>query len=197
MEEINQNPVDSNPSASSEGESKQQVSYDSFRKSVEAEKNARKRAQELEARVQEYERKEMEAKGQYEKIAAELRKENETLKATMRSKDEAYHWDKIQNGLKAEAKSQGFRFSPDEFISLLKKEDLEALKSTDGQTVPSEAFKLVVENFKKTRDPNYFTAPVVEIKDAPPTTKIETNVKPKTAAEQLEFMKANLAKALN
>ena len=73
MEQEVKNPEGSNPPASGEGSGDNKVSYDSFRKSVEAEKNARKRAQELESRVQEFERKEMEKAGQYEKLIQQLK----------------------------------------------------------------------------------------------------------------------------
>lgn len=169
--EVNQNPEDSSNRASGDVESKQ-VSYDSFRKSVEAEKNARKRAQELEAKLQEFERRDMESKGDYEKLKQSLLQENETLKQTLKKKDESYLWERVTSGIKTESLKAGCT-DPDKLIKLLDKNDFLSLQSeADGYTLKQESLKSLVEKAKKE---NFFLFPTqkVEINDGVPKSKID------------------------
>lgn len=196
--EVNQNPEDSSSKASGEAESKQ-VSYDSFRKSVEAEKNARKRAQELEAKLQEFERRDMESKGDYEKLKQSLLQENETLKQTLKKKDESYLWERVTSGIKTESLKAGCT-DPDKLIKLLDKNDFLSLQSeADGYTLKQESLKSLVEKAKKE---NFFLFPTqkVEINDATPKAKVDKPVKKAPSemnqAEIDEAFKNNLSALL-
>jgi predicted RNase H-like nuclease (RuvC/YqgF family) len=170
MEQEVKNPEGSNPSASGEGSGDNKVSYDSFRKSVEAEKNARKRAQELEARVQEFERKEMEKAGQYEKLIQQLKEENERVKSEVKKERETYLWERVTTGIKTEALKAGCQ-SPDKLIKLLDKSDFEALQAeADGYNLKQESLSSLIEKAKK-ENSFLFSSQAVKINDAAPSSR--------------------------
>lgn len=188
-QEVNQNLEGSTTQASGEVESKQ-VSYDSFRKSVEAEKNARKRAQDLESKLQEFERKEMEAKGEFDKLKQSLLSENENLKQLLKKKDESYLWERVTSGIKTEALKAGCS-NPEKLIKLLDKTDFESLQAdADGYNVKPESLQALIEKAKKEND-FLFSRPEVKVNDLPPKSKIE---KPKAKAPN-EMSKEELAQA--
>lgn len=197
-QEVNQNPEGLTTQASGEVESKQ-VSYDSFRKSVEAEKNARKRAQELESRLQEFERKDMEAKGEFEKLKQSLIQENESLKQTLKKKDETYLWERVTSGIKTEALKAGCA-NPDKLIKLLDRSDFESLQAdADGYNLKQESLQALIEKAKKEND-FLFTKPEIKVNDLPPKSKVE---KPKAKSpnemnqnELAQAFKANLGQLI-
>lgn len=173
--EVNQNPEDSSSKASGEAESKQ-VSHATYLKAVETEKNLRKRAQEAETRLQELERRDMEAKGEFEKLKQSLLQENETLKKTLKQEKESYLWERVTSGIKTESLKAGCA-DPDKLIKLLDKNDFLSLQSeADGYTLKQESLKSLVEKAKKE---NFFLFPTqkVEINDATPKAKVEKPVK--------------------
>ena len=170
-QEVNQNPEGSTTQASGEVESKQ-VSYDSFRKSVEAEKNARKRAQELESRLQEYERKEQEAKGNYEQVLTSYKSELEKTKEALKKERESYLWERVTSGIKTEAVRAGCQ-NPEKLIRLLDKDDFQSLHSEDGYSIKQDSLQALIEKAKKEND-FLFKKPEVKINDASPTSKVET-----------------------
>jgi predicted RNase H-like nuclease (RuvC/YqgF family) len=173
-QEVKIDPVDQSGAAS--GATKEdKVSYDSFRKSVEAEKNARKRAQELEQRVQDFERKEMEAKGQYEKLVQQLKEENDRLKTDVKKERETYLWERVTTGIKTEAAKAGCQ-SPDKLIKLLDKNDFETLQAdADGYNLKQESLSALIEKAKK-ENSFLFSAPSVKIADASPSSRVQTQV---------------------
>lgn len=173
-QEVKIDPVDQSGAAS--GATKEdKVSYDSFRKSVEAEKNARKRAQELESKLQEFERRDMEAKGQYEKLVQQLKEENESLKTNVKKERETYLWERVTSGIKTEAMKAGCQ-SPEKLIKLLDKNDFETLQAeADGYNLKQESLSALIEKAKK-ENSFLFSAPQVKINDAAPTSRVQTQV---------------------
>lgn len=171
-QEVKQDPVDQS-GATSGATKEDKVSYDSFRKSVEAEKNARKRAQDLESRVQEFERKEMEAKGQYEKLVQQLKDENERLKTDVKKERETYLWERVTTGIKTEAMKAGCQ-SPDKLIKLLDKTDFETLQAdADGYNLKQESLSALIEKAKK-ENGFLFSPAQVKINDASPSSRVQT-----------------------
>jgi hypothetical protein len=178
-------PADSNVVASGSAEDK--VSYDSFRKSVEAEKNARKRAQDLESRVQEFERKEMESKGQYEKLVLQLKEENETLKTSVKKERETYLWERITTGVKTEALKAGCQ-NPEKLIKLLDKSDFEMLQAdADGYNLKQESLNSLIEKARK-ENSFLFSQPAVKINDAIPAARISSGEKQITTMTKQEIL---------
>lgn len=171
-QEVKIDPVDQSGAAS--GATKEdKVSYDSFRKSVEAEKNARKRAQELESKLQEFERRDMEAKGQYEKLVQQLKEENESLKTNVKKERETYLWERVTSGIKTEAMKAGCQ-SPEKLIKLLDKSDFESLQAeADGYNLKQESLSALIEKAKK-ENAFLFSAPQVKINDAAPSSRVQT-----------------------
>lgn len=162
------------------GVESKQVSYESYLKAVEEEKNARKRAQdsesraqELQSRLQEFQRKEMEAKGEYEKLNQSLVQEVESLTQALKKKDAAFFDAMVKSSVKTEAVKAGCS-NPDKLIKLLSKEDYEILQAdADGYSFKRESLQSLIDKAKKEND-FLFKKPEVKVNDLSPKSKVET-----------------------
>lgn len=112
------------------------VSRESFLKSVEQEKNARKRAQELEAKVKAYEQRELEEKGQYSAIIKQKEDELEKLKAKTETQKQAFTSYLITSAVKNKALESGAM--PEAVDLILKAEDWSSVSISDDLT-PNES----------------------------------------------------------
>lgn len=199
MENVNENPVDSTTEASSsEAEKKDQVSYDSFRKSVEAEKRARERAQQLEAELEAKKQAELEAQGKHEEIIESLKNKLYETESTLKKEREKYLWNSVTSAVKTEAVKHGCK-NPDKLVKLLDQEDFSMLQAENGQ-IMSQSLHALIDKAKKEND-FLFTAPAMKINDAVPSGKIdqprEKAPSEMSSAEKLQAMKDNFKKVLN
>ena len=199
MENVNENQVDSTTEASSTEEAKQdQVSYDSFRKSVEAEKRARERAQALEAELEAKKQAELEAQGKHEEIIQSLKSKLHETESVLKSEREKYLWNNVTSAVKTEAAKHGCK-NPDKLVKLLDREDFSMLQAENGQ-IMAQSLSALIDKAKKEND-FLFTAPAVKINDAVPSSKVDQprakSPNEMSSSEKLEAMKANFAKVLN
>jgi len=160
-EEVTKNQVDSTTTASSNGEPKKTdtVSYDSFRKSVEAEKRARERAQNLEAQLEAKNNQELEAQGKHEEIIANLKQKLSTTQNELAEVKTSATWDKVTGAIKTEALKAGC-VDPDKLIRLYGDDEFSILQSEDGR-LRQESVQALVEKSKKD---NWFLFPEREVK---------------------------------
>lgn len=198
MENVNENQVDSTQEASSSEEAKQdQVSYESFRKSVEAEKRARERAQMLEAELESKKQAELEAQGKHEEIIQNLRLKLSETESVLKKERESYLWNSVTSAVKTEAAKHGCK-NPDKLVKLLDKNDFSMLQAENGQ-IMEQSLSALIDKAKKEND-FLFTQPAVKINDAIPSGKLSEprakSTNEMSATERLEVMKQNFAKVL-
>lgn len=199
MENVNENPVDSTKEASSsEVKQQDQVSYESFRKSVEAEKRARERAHALEAELEAKKQAELEAQGKHEEIIESLKNKLYETESVLKKEREKYLWNSVTSAVKTEAVKHGCK-NPDKLVKLLDSDDFSMLQADNGQ-IMQQSLAALIDKAKKEND-FLFTAPAVKVNDVIPSNRPEQpkakNPNEMSSAEKLEAMKANFTKVFN
>lgn len=165
MEPSKENLVDSTTQASGEVVKTDTVAYESFKKSVEAEKKARERAQQLEAELSTYKTKELEAQGKYEEITQTLKQQLQEKELALKSERERYAWNTVTGAIKAEAMKHGC-LDPNKLIRLLDKTDFETLRAENGE-IDSNSLASLMDRSKK--DNSFlFNSPAVKFNDVTP-----------------------------
>lgn len=179
MENVNANQVDSTTEASSpEGKQNDTVSYDSFRKSVEAEKRAREKAQQLEAELEAKKQAELEAQGKHQEIIDSLKNKLFEVESTLKKERESNLWDKVTSAVKTEAVKNGCT-DPDKLIKLFDRNDFSILQAENGHIRP-ESLGALMEKAKKE---NYFlfNKGEVRVNDAVPASTSQRDQKVDTS----------------
>jgi len=166
------NQVDSTSNASSSEGSKDVVSYESFRKSVAAEKAAKDKARELESQLESYKQKELESSGKTEEFITSLKEKARSLESQLESERKNYAWERISSTVKQEAVKQGFKYQPEAFIKLLDADDFRSMQVGDGFKVDQTSLSNVVEKMKKNYS-DMFVQKGPSINDVTPMTKID------------------------
>jgi hypothetical protein len=165
MEVSKENLVDSTTQASGEVVKTDTVAYESFKKSVEAEKKARERAQLLEAELNAYKTKELEAQGKYEEITQTLKQQLQEKELALKQERERYAWNTVTGAIKSEAIKHGCK-SPEKLIRLFDKTDFETLRAENGE-IDSDSLTRLMDKAKKEND-FLFTSPAIKINDVNP-----------------------------
>jgi hypothetical protein len=193
MDNVTTNQVDSTaPASSSEVKQNDTVSYESFRKSVEAEKNAKERARVLEAELEAKKNAELEAAGKHEEIIANLRAKTHELESSLKSERETRIWDNVTGAIKTTAIKQGCT-DPDKLIRLFDKEDFSTLQAENGK-IREDSLGALMEKAKK-ENHFLFSRGEVRINDATPSTNApdsgkKLDVNSMTPKELEEYIKA-------
>lgn len=188
MDNVNENPVDSNQVTSGADEVKSEqraedvVKYESYKKVLSEAKNAKERARELEAQLEAKQTAELEAKGNFQEIIENLKsKLSETENKYMTTKKEAL-WKDVTGAIKNEASKAGC-INPDKLIRLLDKNDFNTLQSEDG-TLMQDSVKALVEKAKK-EDYYLFSKGNVPMMDATPMTGVDKPNLSKLSKEEI------------
>lgn len=198
MEENQTSPVETpNEASSDKGQEQDKVSYESFRKSVEAEKRARERAQTLEAELEAKKQAELEAQGKHQEIIDSLKNKNFELESTLKKEREKYLWNNVTSAVKTEAVKHGCK-NPDKLVKLMDSDDFSMLQAENGQ-IMSQSLAALMDKVKKEND-FLFTGPAVKVNDAVPSNnppvQREKSLAEMTSAEKLEALKKNLGQVL-
>jgi hypothetical protein len=177
--------VDSSKSVSDTEEKKDVVAYESFRKSVEAEKKARARAQELEAQLESFKTRELEEKEQFKTLADQFKEKFQQTQEELRKERERYQWEKVTGSIKTKALEHGC-VNPDKLIKLFDQPDFELLRAENGQ-IREDSLSNLIDKAKK-ENPFMFSQGKININDRLPggsaeTTKIDLS---KMSSKELE-----------
>jgi hypothetical protein len=179
MESSDKNLVDSSTDTSGESETKGTVAYDSYRKSVAAEKTARKRAQDLEAELESIRQKELEDKGNYQQLLEQYKNKNQELELSLKKERETYAWNTVTSAIRLEAQKAGCT-SPDKLIKLLDKSDFEMLQSDNG-TIKADSLGSLMDKARK-ENAFLFSQGSVKFNNVTPKSEIKNETK-KSASE--------------
>ena len=179
MESSDKNLVDSSTDTSGESETKGTVAYDSYRKSVAAEKTARKRAQDLEAELESIRQKELEDKGNYQQLLEQYKNKNQELELSLKKERETYAWNTVTSAIRLEAQKAGCT-SPDKLIKLLDKSDFEMLQSDNG-TIKADSLGSLMDKARK-ENAFLFSQGSVKFNNVTPKSEIKNETR-KSASE--------------
>ena len=167
MEDIKSEPVVQTPEASStDVKQNDTVSYESFRKSVDAEKKARERAQALESQLEAKTNAELEAQGKHQEIIDNLRVKTQELESNLRKEREATLWNTVTSAVKQKASQEGC-IDPDKLIKLFDKEDFSMLQAEEGKVGP-DSLSALMEKAKR-ENQFLFTQSATRINDGTPS----------------------------
>lgn len=195
-QEVNNDQVDQSPeSVAKVDEKKDFVAYESFRKSVDAEKKARAKANELEAQLNAIKERELESQGKTEELLKTYKQRVDELDGTLKSERKKYAWERITSGLKIEATKNNC-IDPDAFIKLLDDSDFDALQVEDGYKLNQDSVKRLIEEKKKQNFYLFQGKPVV-VNDRTPSAKVDKEVTKKPSEMGRDELNANLKKSLS
>ena len=149
MSESTSTPAESTTDASGKVEkSNDTVNYDTYRKTVNAEKNAKARAAELEAELQKLRQEKDLLDGNKDKVIDDLKKRYESLESEFKKTKHTYAWSTLTNEIKREAIKHGCK-DPDKFIRLMDDEDLKAIEVGEDFKISNESLEKVINKGKK------------------------------------------------
>ena len=197
MVNVNEDQVDSTSEASSTEKKQDLVSYESFRKSVSAEKAARERAQTLEAELEARDQAKLEAEGKHQEIIDGLRNKLTQTETTLTKERETNLWNNVTGAVKSEAVKHGC-LNPDKLIKLFDKSDFSMLQA-DGGSIRQDSLAALMEKAKKENDFLFKQAPM-KINDAVPSGNpskpSRKDVKDMSSAERLQALKDSLGQVI-
>lgn len=155
MKESNQDPVGTQEQSEASGkpEKKQEdkVAYETYRKVLTEKKARDQQLSEMEQRLQEYEQRELERKGEFEGLISNLREENKNLKDKISQRDKAYIMSKVNNAIKTKAVEAGCK-NPDKLLRLIEPERINSLEVDDQFNVDTKSVEYLVNEAKKEND---------------------------------------------
>ena len=175
MESSDKNLVDSSTDTSGESETKGTVAYDSYRKSVAAEKTARKRAQDLEAELESIRQKELEDKGNYQQLLEQYKSKNQELESSLKKERDTYAWNTVTSAIRLEAQKAGCT-SPDKLIKLLDKSDFEMLQTENG-SINQKSLESLIAKVRKENEQPLFSMGSVKFNNVTPKSEIKNETR--------------------
>jgi len=156
------------------GESKNQVSYQTYQKSVDQEKNLRKRLAEEQAqrealarRLEEIEIAEASKKGNVEEVITKLKEQNKQLENSLSGTKDSFIITQKKNALKTEAIKRGCK-NPEKFLKLLDSTDLQLVQINENFEVNMEDVNSILEKSVKEDDIGLFSPTNIKVADRTP-----------------------------
>lgn len=149
MEQNQEVPVGVQSKASGSTEKKEDVvKYETYKK-VLAEKKARdERLSAMEARLKEYEQRDLESKGKHEEVISSLRDQVRNLQGEVAKRDKAYVMSKVEGAIKTKALAAGC-LNPDKLLRLLDGDKINSLEVNDRYEVSEQDVDFLVSEAKK------------------------------------------------
>lgn len=151
------------------------VSYQTYLKSVDQEKNLRKRLQELQSerdqlakKFEDAELNETQKKGNFEEVINKQREAIKTLETTLNSSKETFADTQKKMAIKNEALKRGCK-NPDKFIRLLDQADLQMVQVNDNYEINADDVKSILDKAVKEDDIGLFTPNKVNVADRTPS----------------------------
>jgi hypothetical protein len=154
------------------------VSYQTYLKSVDQEKNLRKRLQEIQAerdqlakKFEEVELTEVQKKGNFEEVINKQREAIKSLESNLNSNKETFAETQKKMAIKNEAMKRGCK-NPDKFIRLLDQADLQMIQVSDNYEINSDDVKSILDKAVKEDDIGLFAPTKVTVADRTPSNSV-------------------------
>lgn len=154
-----------------ESKQKDSVAYDTYRKVLGEKKKRDEQLNQMAEKLKTLEQKEMEAKGEQQKLIEALRKELQEKDTKLKHVHQSFAWNNLESQLKTYAAKEGCR-KPDALVKLMDAVDFEGIEVSDNYQVNGEDLTRVVSKYKG-EYPELFSKPTPEIADASPNTKVK------------------------
>jgi hypothetical protein len=139
------------------------VSYETYKKTLAAEKKAKERAKELESKLTQYEQADLESKGKQAELIESLRKQLSEKEKKVSDMLSNFAFQSLTKAVEVESKLHGC-IDPEAALKFI---DLNAIEIRDDFTANSEDVKRAISDIKQ-KKPYLFQKPVPSVKDAMP-----------------------------
>lgn len=174
---------------------KDTVAYDTYRKVLGEKKKRDEQLQEMAERLKSLEQKEMEAKGEQQKLIEALRRDLSEKDQKLKQVHQSFAWNNLESQLKTFAAKEGCR-KPDALVKLMDAVDFEGIEVDDKYHVNGEDLTRVVGKYKS-EYPELFKQGTPKVDDMTPSNKVQKNEKADWRKLPLADKKKMLAKLLN
>jgi hypothetical protein len=141
------------------------------------------------------EQKEMEAKGEQQKLIEALRKDLAEKDQKLKEVHQSFAWNNLESQLKTFAAREGCR-KPDALVKLMDAMDFEGIEVDDGYRVNSDDLTRVVGKYKG-EYPELFAKAAPKVDDVSPSTGDHKKQKPDWRKLPLDKKKELLSKLMN
>lgn len=174
---------------------KDTVAYDTYRKVLGEKKKRDEQLAEMADRLKHIEQKEMEAKGEQQKLIEALRRDLSEKDQKLKEVHQSFAWNNLESQLKTFAAKEGCR-KPDALVKLMDAVDFEGIEVSDSYQVNGEDLTRVVGKYKN-EYPELFKMATPKVDDLTPSNKVTKNQKADWKKLPLAEQKKMLAKLLN
>jgi hypothetical protein len=148
---------------------KDMVAYDTYRKVLGEKKKRDEQLNEMADRLKSLEQKELEAKGEQQKLIEALRKDLSEKDQKLKQVHQNFAWNNLESQLKTFAASNGCK-KPDALVRLMDAQDFEGIEVNDQYQVNSDDLARVVNKYKADY-PEFFGRSTPKIDDLSPEAK--------------------------
>jgi len=173
---------------------KDQVAYDTYRKVLGEKKKRDEQLQQMAEKLKTLEQKEMEAKGEQQKLIEALRRDLSEKDHKLKEVHQNFAWNNLESQLKTYAASHGCK-KPDALVKLMDAADFEGIEVNDMYQVNGDDLARVVNKYKNDY-PEFFGRSTPRVEDGTPSNKVE-RTKSDWKKLPLADKKKMLAKMLN
>ena len=178
-----------------EKKQKDLVAYDTYRKVLGEKKKRDEQLMSMAEKLKALEQKEMEAKGEQQKLIEALRKDLAEKDTKLKQVHQNFAWNNLESQLKTFAAKEGCR-KPEALVKLMDAVDFEGIEVDDGYQVNGEDLTRVVGKYKG-EYPELFAKATPSVDDAVPSKSSYKKEKPDWKKLPLAEKKKMLAKMLN
>ena len=140
-------PVEQTNQASGET-SKDQVAYETYKKTVESEKVARAKLASMQQALQALEEEKLQRDGKKDELLETYKKRMQELEIKHNKTQQTYAWNTLTGEIKREAMANGC-LNPDKLIKLMSDDDLNSIEVGEDFNINKDAIKEVIERNKK------------------------------------------------
>lgn len=152
-------------------QTKDQVSYDSYRKLLGEKKRRDDELRDAQARLKALEEQELERSGKHEELNKTLKQQLMETEKKLKEKEAKYAWNMVSSQIKQEASRLGCA-NPDKLLKLLDKDDLNTLEVRDDFSVNRDDLARLLDKAKQDND-FLFRQNIPHVKDSVPSNKVE------------------------
>jgi len=171
---------------------KDSVAYDTYRKTVEAEKRAKAERDEYRTQLESIKHKELEAQGKHSEVIQTLREQLKTAEENKKNLEYNFYKSRVEDQIKHEALKMGCK-QPDHLLKLIDKEELNTMQfDKEKLRINEQDLGFFLEKQKQSFNYLFDKAPT-RVADATPSSKPDVKKENDLNKLSLAQLRAGLA----
>ena len=148
MSEETKTPVEQTIEPVAKVEDQNQVAYETYKKTVESERNAKAKLSSMEQKLQALEEEKLQREGKKDELLTTYKTKLAEIESKYNKTQQSYAWNTLTGEIKREAMNSGC-LDPDKLIKLMNDEDLNSIEVGENFNVDRKSVKEVIERSKK------------------------------------------------